>query len=115
MHIESHHMINEILDRLASLRDDHEGEKVRFTVLFEAEMLRLDTMRRELMPAEEENLLSALGAAGVGEYELASAFVEAAAQAPVHVSRTRPVARTRLPPSLAVLRKRFERWRAADD
>jgi hypothetical protein len=115
MHIESHHMIDEILNRLGSLRDDRVGEKVRFAALFEAELLRLDTMRRELTQIEEENLLSALGAAGIGEYELASAFVEAATQAPVRVCPTRRTAHMRPSLSIAHLRKRFERWRAAND
>jgi len=64
-----------------------------------------------LDPWEEENMLSALGAASLAEYELAVAFVEAADHPPARAAAARGTRRS--PLSVAALQRRFERIRAA--
>lgn len=77
---------------------------------FEATLGRLEQSGAPLRPWEQENLLSALGAASVQEYELAIALVAAAADQPA-IPAARHVRRQ--PLSLASLRRRFERLRTA--
>jgi hypothetical protein len=85
--------------------------KARFQGRFAAELRRLAGLGRELDAWEEENMLSALGAAALAEYELAIAFVDAIAHPP-----SPPPTRDfrRLPMSVANLNRRFERTRAAN-
>ncbi len=76
-----------------------------------AALERLAGRGAALDPWEEENMLSALGAATLAEYELAAAFVEALAHPPARAASTRNFRRP--PLSVAALRHRFERIRAA--
>ncbi len=87
-------------------------QRADFEHRFEAELRRLDAAGRELDAWEEENLLSALGAAGIGEYELACAFVEAVRRPPSLPPQVRRDFR-RLPMSVATVRRRFERRKAS--
>ena len=86
------------------LRDD-------FLARYETALDRLERAGAPLRPWEQDNLLSALGAASVQEYELAVAFVVAVGeQSPVpsrrHFRRHQPL-------PIASLRQRFERLRAS--
>lgn len=82
--------------------------RVTFEAGFEAELRRLDELGRELEAWEEENMLSALGAAALGEYELAAAFLEAVRR-PSPSPSSSPRNFRRLPMSVPTLRRRFER------
>jgi hypothetical protein len=73
--------------------------RAEFEARFAAELLRLEKSRREPDAAQAESLLSALGAAGVREWELALAFL-GAAKAPIRARRAAL--------SLGVLRRRFQ-------
>ena len=100
--------LKDILSRLqAAVGQDRRGE---FFDRFEAALSRFERSEMPLRPWEQENLVSALGAASVQEYELALAFVAAAAERP-----TVPAARhfRRQPLPIATLRRRFERLREA--
>ena len=81
------------------------GQKDRFVARFEGELQRLADEGRALTPWQEENLLGALGAANLGEHDLACGMIEAAKRAP-------PAPRGAFrhqPMSLATLRRRFQR------
>ena len=73
--------------------------RAEFEARFIAELQRLER-GRHLDSARADSLLSALGAAGVREWELALAFLDAAIHAP---AKTRRAAL-----SLGVLRRRFQ-------
>jgi hypothetical protein len=98
----------DLLNRLqAAVGNDQRDD---FLARFETALGRLEKAGGPLRPWEQDNLLSALGAASVQEYELAIAFVVATGeQSPM------PAARhfRREPLALASLRRRFERLRAA--
>lgn len=80
-------------------------DKAAFATRFTAELARLERMHREPEAWEVENLLSALGAAAVEEFELACAFLDAVpdrrAAMSRHANRTPTL-------SVATLRRRFE-------
>jgi hypothetical protein len=98
----------DILSRLrAAVGNDRRHD---FLDRFEAALGRIEHSGAPPRPWEQENLLSALGAASVQEYELAIAFVAAAAEQP-SVPAARHFRRQPLP--IASLRRRFERLRAA--
>jgi hypothetical protein len=84
--------------------------RARFEDRLTAALQRLAERGGALDPWEEENMLSALGAASLAEYELAAAFVEAADHPPARAASTRSMRRS--PLSVATLRRRFERIRA---
>ena len=73
--------------------------RATFEACFAAELARLEKAPRDLGGCEAERLLSALGAAGVREWELALAFLT-----------VRPTARFGRPAALplATLRRNFE-------
>jgi len=83
------------------------GGRLRFELRFEAALDRLDAAGREPDLWEEETLLSALGAAGLGEYELAEGLVDTATGPRSPAARPREF--RRLPMSVATLRRRYER------
>jgi hypothetical protein len=85
--------------------------RARFEDRLTAALQRLADRGGALDPWEEENMLSALGAASLAEYELAAAFVEAADRPPGRAASTRGLRRS--PLSVAALQRRFERIRAA--
>lgn len=98
----------DILNRLqAAVGNDRRDD---FFARFEAALGRLEQAGAPLRPWEHDNLLSALGAASVQEFELAIAFVGAANEQP-SVPAARHFRRQPLP--VASLRRRFERLRAA--
>ncbi len=74
--------------------------RAEFQARFAAELARLEARRQDLDSGQADSLLSALGAAGVREWELALAFLDAAAGSP---ARTRRAAL-----SVGVLRRRFQ-------
>jgi hypothetical protein len=74
--------------------------RAEFEARFTAELARLEKTRREVPGWEAERLVSALGAAGMQEWELALAFLASAARAP-------RVRRRDLPVALGTLRRRF--------
>jgi hypothetical protein len=89
--------------------------RARFERCFSSELQRLgEESESPVGPWQEENLLSALGAATFGEYELACALVETAANPPDH---GRPVPKApsrdlrRAPITIGALRRRFDRLR----
>lgn len=86
-----------------------EDQKAAFELRFKAELTRLADCGRGPDAWEEENLLSALGAAGVKEFELACAFLEAVHQPsspqPRRASRRSPI-------STDALWRHFERVRS---
>jgi hypothetical protein len=86
-----------------------ENQKAAFELRFKAELTRLADSGRDPDAWEEENLLSALGAAGVKEFELACAFLEAVHQPSSPQPRR---ASRRSPTSTDVLRRHFERMRS---
>jgi|SRR5471030_112028 hypothetical protein len=86
------------------------GEKSRFVARFEDELHRLNDAGHALSAWEEENLLGAIGAARLGEHDLACGMIEAAKQPP-SASPTREREFRREPMPLATLRRRFERVR----
>lgn len=97
--------IDPILDGTSSGADQREVFEGRF----EGELERLGSTGRTIDFWQEENLLSALGAAAVEEFELACAFIDANRRPPSH----RPPRPVRRPPmSTATLRWRFKRLRA---
>ena len=73
--------------------------RAEFEARFVAELQRLER-GRHLDSARADSLLSALGAAGVREWELALAFLDAAIRAPAKTRRATL--------SLGVLRRRFQ-------
>jgi hypothetical protein len=84
--------------------DDDAG---RFAARFESELRRLDEAGRALTVWEEENLLGALGAASLGEHELACGMINEAKQPPRgRAARQREIRRQPLP--VAALRRRFK-------
>lgn len=94
--------------------EEHENQRGnddierRFCARFEAELRRLDECGRALTSWEEESLLGALGAATLGEHELACGMInEAKRPPPGPADRQREFHRQPLP--LATLRRRFER------
>jgi hypothetical protein len=84
------------------------GEKSRFVARFENELQRLDDAGHTLTLWEEENLMGALGAASLGEHDLACGMIEASKRSPPAAS-TQQRAFHRQPMSLTTLRRRFER------
>src|SRR5439155_4574664 len=74
--------------------------RAEFEARFAAELLRLEKSRRSPQGSQAESLMSAPGAAGVREWELALAFLDAAVRAPARTRRTAM--------SLGVLRRRFQ-------
>lgn len=96
--------VDHILDGTSSGAD----QKVVFEDRFEAELERLGSMGRAIDFWEEENLLSALGAAVVEEFELACAFIDANRRPPSPLP-PRPVRRP--PMSTSTLRWRLEHLR----
>ncbi len=96
----------DILGRLqAAVGQDRRDD---FFNRFETTLARLEDAGGSLRPWEEENLLSALGAASIEEYELAIAFVAAAGERP-EAPIERHSRRQALP--IAGLRRRFDRLR----
>jgi hypothetical protein len=88
-------------------------ERKRFEDSFEAALRRLERSGRAVDFWQEENLLSALGAAAMRSWALAAAFVTTALTKSI-VGRpavNRGARRTPLP--LPMLRRRFEQIRAA--
>ncbi|MBS0519954.1 MAG: hypothetical protein JSR90_14775 [Proteobacteria bacterium] len=81
-------------------------DRAVFAHRFEAELQRLEEIGPTLDVREGETLLSALGAALLGEYELASAFLRMARAAPSASQPARNVGRRQMP--VATLRWRFE-------
>jgi hypothetical protein len=72
---------------------------------------RLEQSGGDADPWQEDNLLSALGAAAMRSWALATAFVTTAAAKPIgRRGMTRSARRTPLP--LSILRRRFEQIRA---
>ncbi|MEI9900216.1 MAG: hypothetical protein WDN31_08905 [Hyphomicrobium sp.] len=84
--------------------DDNER---RFTARFESELRRLDESGQALTFWQEESLLGALGAARLGEYELACGMIREAERPPPASVDQRAFRRQPMP--LATLRRRFER------
>ena len=83
--------------------------RAEFVARFTVELERLEKARRDVPGWEAERLVSALGAAGMQEWELALAFLASAAHAP-------RVRRRDVPVALGTLRRRFHfatRMRAA--
>lgn len=78
-----------------------------FVQRFEAELERLEGSGPTLGMREGETLLSALGAALLGEYELASAFLSMGRSASPPPREARNLRRRPMP--VATLRWRFER------
>ncbi|SKA34036.1 hypothetical protein SAMN02745126_05460 [Enhydrobacter aerosaccus] len=111
MQANSRHTIEDILKDSASSPAEGTGQRAAFEARFEGELRRLDGTGRELDAWEEENLLSSLGAACIGEFELASAFVAAVQRPPSRPLPPRDF--RRLPISIATLRRRFERLKVA--
>ncbi|MBS0221098.1 MAG: hypothetical protein JSR91_10180 [Proteobacteria bacterium] len=88
----------------------HGEQKAAFELRFKAELTRLADSGRGPDAWEEENLLSALGAAGVKEFELACAFLEA-----VHRPSSPQLRRAsrRFPASTDMLWQHFKRVQSA--
>jgi hypothetical protein len=111
MRADTRETFEQILKTAGSLAAPSPDLRAAFADRFEAELGRLARANNELDVWQEENLLSALGAAGMEEFELACAFVEAVQRPP---SPPLPARHYRRPPmSVATLRRRFERMRAA--
>jgi hypothetical protein len=83
-------------------------QKDRFVVRFESELQRLDDAGHTLTSWEEENLMGALGAASLGEHDLACGMIESSKRSPPG-SSIHQRAFHRQPMSLGALRRRFER------
>src|SRR5262249_9738897 len=81
---------------------DSGESRAEFEARFAAELLRLEGARRDLSGPQADSLLSALGAAGVREWQLALAFLDAAARSNA-AARPRRAALT-----LGMLRRRFQ-------
>ena len=96
--------IDPILDGTSSGAD----QKAVFEGRFEAELERLGHTGRAIDFWQEENLLSALGAAAVEEFELACAFIDANRRPPSPLP-PRPIRRP--PMSTSTLRWRLEHLR----
>jgi hypothetical protein len=105
-HQEMRHDCSSLFDGGESPRPD----KGRFMARFESELQRLREADRELTSWEEENLLGALGAASLGEHDLACGMIEASKRPPPASSAHQREFR-RQPLPLATLRRRFERLR----
>ncbi len=97
MHTES---LNDALARCLELPDKPTAEDPRtdFEARFAAELRRLERNGASVRAAGGDSLLSALGAAQVGEWELALAFLDAG---------SRSSGARRPPLSLGTLRQRF--------
>ncbi len=102
-------IIEQLLKGTAPAAAPGSGQRTAFEDRFEAELVRLVGAGGEIGIWEEESLLSALGAAGIGEFELACAFLDA-----VHQPPSPPPRRDfrRLPIPVPILRQRFDRLRA---
>jgi hypothetical protein len=89
------------------------SQRARFEQRFACELQRLGKRDVDTLDAwQEENLLSALGAATFGEYELACGLVETAFHPSKNVGRrAAPRDHRRTPLSVGALRRRFERLR----
>jgi hypothetical protein len=110
MQADTRETFDQILKAAGPLAAPNSDLKAAFADRFEAELVRLASTEHELDVWQEENLLSALGAAGMEELELACAFVEVIQRPP----STLPSRDSRRPPmSVATLRRRFERLRTA--
>jgi hypothetical protein len=98
-------LFTDALARCLELLDDPAAgvdPRAEFETGFAAALHRLEETRRDPGGREAESLLSALGAAAVEQWELALAFLAAAARA---ASDGRSVRRAIVP--LATLRRRF--------
>jgi hypothetical protein len=97
MHTEN---LTDALARCLELLDEPAAEDPRaeFEARFAAELHRLEKAGPSVRAADADSLLSALGAAQVGEWELALAFLDSARRS--HSSARRPL-------SLGTLRQRF--------
>jgi hypothetical protein len=80
--------------------------KDRFVARFESELQRLDDADHTLTLWEEENLMGALGAASLGEHDLACGMIEVSKRPP-RASSPPQRAFHRQPLSLGALRRRF--------
>ena len=108
MQAETPKTIDQIIDHILDETPSGVDQKV-FEDRFEAELERSSRHGRAIDFWQEENLLSALGAAAVEEFELACAFIDANRRPP---SRLPPRPVRRRPMSTATLRWRFERLRS---
>jgi len=108
MQAETPKTIDQTIDHILDGTSSGTDQKEVFEGRFEAELERLDGQGRPIDFWQEENLLSALGAAAVEEFELACAFIDANRRPPSRLPR--PVRRR--PMSTATLRWRFERLRS---
>lgn len=87
---------------------DEDDNQRRFVAGFECELRRLDESGQALTSWQEESLLGALGAASLGEHELACGMLLQARRArPGTAPHQREFRREPMP--LATLRRRFER------
>ena len=108
MQAETPKTIDQIIDQILDGTPSRASQKQVFEDRFEAELERRGSQGRAIDFWQEENLLSALGAAAVEEFELACAFIDANRRPPSPLP-PRPVRRP--PMSTATLRWRFERLR----
>ncbi|HTR87470.1 MAG TPA: hypothetical protein VMI56_23505 [Reyranella sp.] len=90
-----------------------ENERKRFEDSFEAALQQMERSGRGLDPWQEENLLSALGAAAMRSWALAAAFVATATTRPPGRRPTKTHNSRRVPLPLSTLRRRFEQICAA--
>ncbi len=106
----SEQWLRQIFDRLDVAGDDRAPMKARFEQDFEAALSRLETARLTPSLADMENLESALGAAAIGEHELATAFMDASwGTAGRTVEGGRATRRANNPFAIAGLRHRFKK------
>ena len=113
MQAETPTTIDKIIDQILDGTSSGADQKKVFEDRFEAELERLGSERlgsqgRAIDFWQEENLLSALGAAAVEEFELACAFIDANRRPPSPLP-PRPVRRP--PMSTSTLRWRVEHLR----
>ena len=98
MHSEN---LNDAFARCLELLDEPAAADPRadFAARFAAELQRLEKGGATIRATEADGLLSALGAAQVGQWDLALAFLDAARRSPAGARRPAP--------SLGTLRQRF--------
>jgi len=105
----SEQWLRQIFDQLDVAGDDRASMKARFEKSFEVALSRLETARLTPSLADMENLESALGAATIGEYELATAFMDASATTAARAIEGGAARRANTPFAIAGLRHRFKK------
>jgi len=105
----SEQWLRQIFDRLDVAGDDRASMRAQFERSFKVALSRLEAARLTPTSADMENLESALGAATIGEYELAMAFMDASAGTAARAIEGGAARRANNPFAIAGLRHRFKK------